>query len=424
MRNRMAVVPASRVDRRSADPRPAGVGHRAGSRCRPMAVVLRALRQRGASAVELVVALPVLLLFGLAIVQFGLVYQAQAAIDHAAMTAARRASVAHADMQAARRGLAQGLAPWWRGASDALSLQIAEAETLAHLEAGLAGSWVELVRRSPSDASFNDWAVPALDAFGDPIDGVVEIPNDNLDTRRVRMQPTGGTAGTREGEPVGAGSGQTLADANRLQLEFVYGLRLVVPVAGAAIVGALRTAQGCTGGADGTGGIGAQGAQGAQGGQGGQGISTRPADSTRGFCDYLMANPPRLPIRVTASVRMMSTARTAVAGGATGGATGGGMSSTESGATRAAGATGASGMSDESDASGSGRQGNGSGGVREPVGSVTDIATGADSAGRGASDVAAPRTATRGGESSLSNGFLQIGSDRPYPAIHPALCTR
>lgn len=319
-----------------------------------------------------------LLLFGLAIVQFGLIYQAQTAVEHAALQAARHASVAHADMQVAKRGLAQGLAPWWRGASDMAALQIAEREILAHLEAGLAQGWVEFDRRSPSEASFGDWAVPALDSFGDPIDGVLEIPNDNLDSRRVRMQPAAGSAGSRQGEPIGSASGQTLADANQLRVEFVYGMRLVVPVAGKAIVGALRAAQGC---AD------TQPAGGTAGGTAG-GVAPAASAAARGICDYLMADPPRLPLRTAASVRMMSTGRRDGSG-------------TSSGAAAAGSAPGR--RSADSVSAGTG----------ESAGST-------GSAGSGSS-ISTP--ATQGANQTLLNGFLGIGSDRAYPDPHPALCT-
>ena len=72
--------------------------------------------------------------------------------------------------------------------------------------------------------------VPVLDRHGEPLAGLMEIPNDNLDNRRIRTEPASGAAGSLLGEPIGSVSGQTLADANLLRLELIYGVRLAVPV--------------------------------------------------------------------------------------------------------------------------------------------------------------------------------------------------
>ncbi|MGE0310611.1 MAG: TadE/TadG family type IV pilus assembly protein [Lautropia sp.] len=350
-------------------------------------------RQSGASALELAIGLPVLLLLGLSIVQIGLVYQARASVEYAIFQAARRASVAHADMQAARHGFAQGLAPWLFGASDAAGLQAAEARALAHVEAGLARGWIELERRSPAPGSFDDWGEPARDAFGDPIDGVVEIPNDNLDSRRLRMQPTGGASADREGEPIGPRAGQTLVDANRLRLHVAYGVRLFVPLVGSAIVAILRTVHRCDGGAA-TAGAGA--------GAGGRAEHSQ--------CNYLMADPPRLALRAAASVRMMSTARRGTAGTAPVA-----VGAADPGAGSAGTAVpDASAPADDAAVSGVGATPTD---TQTPAGAVEGVGSGA---GNGADSGEATARAPTGG---LADGFLMIGGNRAYPMPHPALCS-
>ncbi len=348
----------------------------------------RPARQGGASALELAVGLPVLLLFGLAIVQLGLIYQARSSVEYAVLEAARRASVAHADMQAARQGLARGLAPWRFGANNAADLHAAELESLAHVERGLAEGWIELERRSPTPASFDDWAEPARDAFGDPIAGVVEIPNDNLDGRRSRTQPVGGIGGYRQAEPIGARSGQTLAESNQLRLHVVYGMRLFVPLAGPAIVATLKRVKGCGSG---------------QGADVGAPVESGSVTNRRS-CALLLASPPRLALSAAATARMMSTARRsadAELGAEAGGRTVG----------RASGA-----------ALGDGKR-------SEPTeaAEAAGTAEAGSEAGREAADSSPSLdrpTASRSAPTGLADGFLLIGSDRSYPAPspHPALC--
>src|SRR5689334_6530386 len=97
-------------------------------------------REGGQSAVELVLALPVLVLFVLGVVQAGLVVRDQLLLTHAAREAAREAAVA-GDSGAARRGALAGarLAP-------------GRLEVTTHGRRG-AGSRVTatLVYRSPTD---------------------------------------------------------------------------------------------------------------------------------------------------------------------------------------------------------------------------------------------------------------------------------
>lgn len=202
-------------------------------------------RVRGGSAVETLIALPILLSLGLGAVQFALVFQAKHALNHALIEAARAGSVAHAEPDAILRGLANGLMPWLYGARDLGEYAENQARAVAHLAEAHARGWLIVEQVSPSPASFDDWAEPARDADGSPMAGVREIPNDTLVHRAMRTEPAGGAAGSRSGEPIGSASGQTLADANLLRLRVDYGVPLAVPLVGRMIAWSLRAWDGC-----------------------------------------------------------------------------------------------------------------------------------------------------------------------------------
>jgi hypothetical protein len=257
-------------------------------------------RQHGIAAIEALVAVPVLLFVGLGALQWGLVHQARLAINLALHEAGRVGSVAHADDTAIRDGLARGLMPWLHGASDAGELVRNLALARRHVAEAEARGWLRLERQSPSAASFEDWAEPARDAFGDPIEGVREIPNDDLVHRATRTRPAGGVAGDRAGEPIGAASGQTLSDANLLRLRMTYGVPLSVPVVGRLIAWALRAWHGCAVGAPRT--IGALRLD----------APSRGPAPDPDACTLLGSagdGPARLPVSASTTVRMQTPAR-------------------------------------------------------------------------------------------------------------------
>ena len=192
----------------------------------------RVVRRRlsGIAAIETLLATPAVLLLGLTAVQFALVFHARHAIEFAAQEAARTGSVAHASGEAIERGLARGLAPWLYGATAPEDHAAAVGRTLAHLASGQRAGWADWRRIAPTPESFADWAQPARDDDGEPIPGRHEIPNDNLTLRVGGPTPASGIAGYRGEEPIGIASGQTLADANLLKIEFTYGVPLTVPL--------------------------------------------------------------------------------------------------------------------------------------------------------------------------------------------------
>lgn len=269
----------------------------------------------GVASTETLLAVPLVLLLGLSALQWGLVFQGRQAVAHAAIEAGRAGSVDHAAAEAIERGLARGIAPWLYGASGpedhASSIQRAQ----THLQVGIASGWVAWRRLAPTAQSFADWAEPARDDRGLAIEGVLEIPNDNLTLRIGGRLPAGGVAGYRSGEPIGAASGQTLADANLLKIEVVYGVPLTVPMIGRVAAWIMRGVDGCGAGA-------ASGDATARPPRLGTIDLGRPASAVGGrawACPHYDAvdgsgrAKPRWPVRVSTTTRMQSPARSASA---------------------------------------------------------------------------------------------------------------
>ncbi len=188
---------------------------------------------RGSSLVELLLALPFLLLLGLLSLQAGLLFHAHHALSYAVFEATRNASVNGGRMAAAELGMAQAMIAYLPGAAGNSSAAAGRRDALSialrHVQWGVAQQWIEFRRVSPTAAAFVDWSETARDDNGTPIDGSPVIPNDNLAYRRSSQIGHAGAVGYRGTEPIGASSGLSLADANLLKLEVRYGVRLVVP---------------------------------------------------------------------------------------------------------------------------------------------------------------------------------------------------
>lgn len=159
-------------------------------------------RHRGTAIVETVIALPILLAVILGAIQFALIYQAKATLNHASLQAARAGAVSNADPEAIRRGLARGLAPLYSPESSLHGL----VTTVARVNAALVtDARVRVI--NPTREAFAD--------FGEEVAGAREIPNDRLHARSTA---------------IGAASGVNVQDANILKLEITYGHELKVPL--------------------------------------------------------------------------------------------------------------------------------------------------------------------------------------------------
>ena len=200
---------------------------------------------QGASAVEMLMAIPILLLLGLGGLQASLLLQAKLALNLAVEEAAREGTTGNAQMASIQAGLARGLTPWLYGASDFGDYTANVVRAIAHVAEGSTKQWIRIKQLSPTEESFTDWAVAALDENGDALPDTVEIPNDNLHTYMRLRQPNSGESGQRGSEPIGNASGQTLLDANTLKLDVTYGVPANVPVVGPMLIWAIRVYQGC-----------------------------------------------------------------------------------------------------------------------------------------------------------------------------------
>ncbi|MFT3804525.1 MAG: pilus assembly protein [Burkholderiaceae bacterium] len=205
---------------------------------------------RGIALVDTLVAVPLVLWLGLAILQWALVFHGRNAVSYALLEASRTGSVAHAETAAIDRGLARGLVPYLYGASNGAEFDANLGQAAAHVAAGKRAGWIEVNVISPDSRSFSDWGEPARDDEGQPVGGSIEIPIDSLRYRAISARPATGIAGYRGQEPIGAASGQTLADALLLKVELVYGVPLTVPLVGPLSAWIMRQLDACESAAD------------------------------------------------------------------------------------------------------------------------------------------------------------------------------
>ncbi len=261
------------------------------------------LGRRGIALVDMLIAAPLVLWMGLAILQWGLVFHGRNTVSYALLESARQGSVAHAEAAAIDRGLARGLVPYLYGASSGGEFAANLARAAAHVAAGRRAGWIELNVISPDSRSFSDWGAPARDDDGEPVPGQIEIPIDSLRYRAVSAEPATGVAGYRGSEPIGAASGQTLADALLLKVELVYGVPLTVPLVGRLSAWIMRQLDGCEAAAARRIGL--------------VHLASQAQQSRAWACRYYDAvdeagRPrPRWPVRVATIVRMQSPPRMA-----------------------------------------------------------------------------------------------------------------
>lgn len=174
-------------------------------------------RQRGASLVEFAVVGPILTLIGLTLVQYGMLFFAKSQINHASFLAARAGSTGNASLEAVRKSYGVALAPLYGGGQSPGELAQAQAAAAADVAAF---TRIELL--NPTRESFDDWHSSALQARLNESRRV--IPNGHQDL------PRDGGGNNRSQTGVGAGSGQTIQDANLLKLRVTHGYEMRVPV--------------------------------------------------------------------------------------------------------------------------------------------------------------------------------------------------
>ena len=186
----------------------------------------------GSAAIEWLAAAPIVLLLGLGVLQWGLVFFSRSSLEYALTQAAREGAQGNALVANIESGLARGLIAYWGLGAPGQSLNVSLPSALLRVNAEKATGALMWRQISPTDESFTDWSVPARDAMGEVIASVVEIPNDALQYRK---------------QTVGASSGQTLKDANLLKLEMRYGITLNVPLVAPLAVRIMEQINGCPG---------------------------------------------------------------------------------------------------------------------------------------------------------------------------------
>jgi hypothetical protein len=189
-------------------------------------------KKRGSAAIEWLAAAPIVMLLGLGVLQWGIVFFGRSSLEYALTQAAREGAQGNAFITSIEAGLARGLIPYWGLATSGQPLDLALPSALIRLNAEKATGALVWRQIAPTNESFTDWAVPARDAMGEEIASVVEIPNDALQYRQ---------------QTVGASSGQTLKDANILKLEMRYGIVLNVPLIAPFAVRIMEQINGCPG---------------------------------------------------------------------------------------------------------------------------------------------------------------------------------
>jgi uncharacterized membrane protein (UPF0127 family) len=270
---------------------------------------LARLRPAGFSTVEVLIALPVLLLAALGALQVGLLWHAKFAVNHAVHHAARHASLHHGSHDSIRDALVQGLVPLFGKSQSLTDLPRAVLRSGAELTQGLAMGYLQWEVLSPTRQSFSDWG-----EVGDPIlspgvtSGDLEIPSSPLPALALRRKPRSGASGVIDGMLIGNVSGQTLLDANTMKLHLQVGVPLNLPIVGSVLARALARWEGC--------GLPAWGDRRNKIGVTDFGVGADPLMlSSRLECRALAARDlsgrwaPRWPVESSAVVRMQSHAR-------------------------------------------------------------------------------------------------------------------
>jgi len=159
----------------------------------------RRLHQRGAAAVESLIALPIVILLMLGAAEWARIYEAKTTLDHAAVQGARAGAVNHAQPSAIQRGIAQGMLPFYAPRAGNI------AQTQAALTATL-GTQSRLRILNPTPEVFDD--------FGITENGRRVLPNTDLQNRS---------------SAIGTSSGLNIQDANLLKVETTWGVELRMP---------------------------------------------------------------------------------------------------------------------------------------------------------------------------------------------------
>lgn len=166
-------------------------------------------RQRGSAMIEFAVVGPVIMLMGLAILQYSMLFFAKNQINYASFMAARAGSTTGANQGEIQEAYIKALIPLYGGGQNSTEL------AAAYVKAGtdVAGhANIELL--NPTKESFDDWNDPQLQ---------------NTIGNGKRVIPNGGQA-YKDPNKIGASSGQSIQDANLIKIRITHGYEPKVPL--------------------------------------------------------------------------------------------------------------------------------------------------------------------------------------------------
>lgn len=188
--------------------------------------------QRGASLVEAVVVIPLLLFIVLGVLQTAMVFYAKSNLNYAAHEAARAGSVNNASVASINLAFYKALVPYYGGGSTSAELATKLAQVTEDINTHAA---VRVEILSPSQESFTDFNSPALQSQMKVTEEV--IPNAALNELNCPRDQPGCPS-----DPKTNASGQSLADANLLKLRITYGIPQAkqMPLAGTFYTWALK----------------------------------------------------------------------------------------------------------------------------------------------------------------------------------------
>ena len=166
-------------------------------------------RQRGSAMIEFAVVGPVIMLLGLAMLQYSLLFFAKNQINYATFMAARAGSMTGASQSEIQTAYTKALIPMYGGGQSSAELAAAYAKA----GADVAGhTRIELL--NPTKESFDDWNDPRLQ---------------NTIGNGKRVIPNGGQA-YKDPNNIGAASGQSIQDANLIKLRITHGYEPKIPL--------------------------------------------------------------------------------------------------------------------------------------------------------------------------------------------------
>lgn len=166
-------------------------------------------RQRGSAMIEFAVVGPVIMLLGLATLQYSLLFFAKNQVNYASFMAARAGSTTGANQGEIQQAYIKALIPLYGGGLSATELATAYAKASADV-----ASHTRIEMLNPTKESFDDWNDPQLQ---------------NTIGGGKRVIPNGGQA-YKDPSAIGATSGQSIQDANLLKLRITHGYEPKVPL--------------------------------------------------------------------------------------------------------------------------------------------------------------------------------------------------